>query len=242
MDAARVPLATTVLSLLPAAGRQRLPLIVVHTHRHLDHRAGDGQFAGQPGVQVVGYDLASVRRFYGFDHWPDGLARIDLGGRIVDVFPTPGHNETHVAFYDEQTGLFFSGDFLMPGRLLIDDAAADRASAARAAAFLRDRPVTAVLGGHIELRADGRTEPWQSNWRPDERGLPMSKADLMALPAALARFNGVYTRVGQFRMMDTERILEIAAGLAGVALISVLAGVVVLVRRLRRNQSNGRRR
>jgi glyoxylase-like metal-dependent hydrolase (beta-lactamase superfamily II) len=59
-DAHAMPLAHTVLGLLPP----NLPLLVVHTHRHLDHRAADAQFANRPNVQVVGYDLESVKRFY----------------------------------------------------------------------------------------------------------------------------------------------------------------------------------
>ena len=66
-----------------------------------------------------------MKRYYNFTDWPNGVAHIDLGDRIVDVIPTPGHNETHIAFYDRNTALFFSGDFLMPGRLLIDDTDAD---------------------------------------------------------------------------------------------------------------------
>jgi hydroxyacylglutathione hydrolase len=128
-DQKQMPLAGTVMHLLPGAEPSKLPLLVVHTHRHLDHRAGDGQFAPLSNVQVVGWDLATVRRYYDFIDWPNGLAQINLGDRTVDVIPTPGHNETHVAFYDRNTGLFFSGDFLMPGRLLIDDADADLASA-----------------------------------------------------------------------------------------------------------------
>ncbi|HEY2048508.1 MAG TPA: MBL fold metallo-hydrolase [Caulobacteraceae bacterium] len=240
-DPAKAPLAATVLALLPGQAGQRLPLLVVHTHRHLDHRAGDVQFAGQANVQAVGYDLASVQRFYGFQDWPKGRARIDLGERIVDVIPAPGHNATHVVFYDEQTSLLFSGDFLMPGRLLIDDAAADRASAARVAAFLRDRPVGAVLGGHIELRADGHTEPWQSQWHPQEHALPIAKDELMALPGALDRFNGVYTRTGPFLMMDSGRILAIAAAMAATVLIAALGGVVMLVRRWRGSARHDRR-
>jgi glyoxylase-like metal-dependent hydrolase (beta-lactamase superfamily II) len=68
-----------------------------------------------------------------------------LGDRTVDVIPTPGHNETEVSFYDGNTGLFFSGDFLMPARLLVDDDNAELASANRVAAFARDRPVRFVL-------------------------------------------------------------------------------------------------
>src|SRR5208282_5586671 len=36
-----IPLADAVMRLLPGAGPAKLPLLVVHTHRHLDHRAGD---------------------------------------------------------------------------------------------------------------------------------------------------------------------------------------------------------
>lgn len=96
-------------------------------------------------VQVVGFDLEGVRRQYGFTDWPNGLARINLGERSIDVIPTPGHNETEVFFYDGSTGLFFSGDFLMPGRLLVDDANAYLTSAKRVAAFVSDRPVSVVL-------------------------------------------------------------------------------------------------
>ena len=128
----QMPLEKTVMGLLPQDGPAKLPLLVVHSHRHLDHRAGDGQFQGVPNVQVVGYDIDSVKRYYNFTDWPNGVAHMDLGNRIVDVIPTPGHNETHVAFYDRNTALFFSGDFLMPGRLLIDDTDADLASAKRA--------------------------------------------------------------------------------------------------------------
>src|SRR5438552_13485473 len=117
-DPNQMPLAKTVIGLLPGDASAKLPLLVVHTHRHGDHRAGDGQFRHLANVQVVGFDVDSVRRYYNFANWPDGLAQIDLGDRPVDVIPTPGHNETEVSFYDRNTGLFLSGDFLIPGRLL----------------------------------------------------------------------------------------------------------------------------
>jgi hydroxyacylglutathione hydrolase len=161
-DPTQMPLAQTVMRLLAESGSARLTLLVVHTHRHGDHRAGDGQFAHLSNVQVVGFDLDSVRRYYHFDHWPNGLAQIDLGDRTVDVIPTPGHNETEVSFYDRATGLFFSGDFLMPARLLVDDTNAYLASAERVTAFVRDRPISFVLGGHIEMDTEGKLFPWQS--------------------------------------------------------------------------------
>ncbi|MGB7226329.1 MAG: MBL fold metallo-hydrolase, partial [Candidatus Acidiferrales bacterium] len=205
-DAAAMPLEKTVMQLLPEEGAAKLALLVVHTHRHLDHRAGDGQFAHLANVEVVGFDIDSVRRYYKFTDWPNGVDQIELGGRTIDVIPTPGHNETEVSFYDRKTGLFFSGDFLMPGRLLIDDASADLASAKRAAAFVKDRPVSYVMGGHIEMDASGELFPWESQYHPHERALPMTKDDLLALPAAVGSFNGFYTTSGKFIMINSIHV------------------------------------
>jgi hydroxyacylglutathione hydrolase len=230
-DANRMPLANTVMRLLPGSGPSTLPLLVVHTHRHLDHRAGDGQFAHLANVQVVGFDLDSVRRYYNFADWPNGLAQIDLGDRIVDVLPTPGHNETEVSFYDWNTGLFFSGDFLLPGRLLIDNASADLASAQRIAAFVKDRRISFVLGGHIEKNDHGELFDWQSQYHPHEHVLQMTKEDLLALPAAIRSFNGFYTKTGQFVMTNSIHILmAIAVGVV----VLLIALVCVLLRYLRR--------
>ena len=236
-DGARMPLAKTVLGLLPSTGPDSLPLVVVHTHRHLDHRAGDAQFQRLPHVQVLGYDLESVRRFYHFSHWPDGVAEIDLGGRIVDVLPTPGHNATEVSFYDRKYNLFFSGDFLMPGRLLIDDTAADLASARRVAAFVKDRPIQYVLAGHIEFDEQGQVFPWQSQYHPHEHALAMSKGDLLALPAAIERFNGIYSRSGQFVLINPARLLILFCAIALSVLAALAAVLVKLVRTRRRRPS-----
>ena len=233
-DPKQMPLANTVMDLLPGAGMAKLPLLVVHSHRHFDHREGDVQFAQLPNVQVVGWDIESVRQYYKFTNWPDGLATIDLGDRTVDVIPTPGHNATHVAFYDRNTGLFFSGDFLMPGRLLIDDAAADLASARRVAAFVKDRPVSYVLGGHIELDSAGETFDWESQYHPHEHVLQMTKDDLLALPAAVSSFNGFYTKSGRFVMMNSMRILIATAAAAGVVLVALVVWLVRYIRRRRR--------
>jgi hydroxyacylglutathione hydrolase len=235
-DASKMPLAKTVLSLLPGEASAKLPLLVVHTHRHLDHRAGDGQFANLPNVQVVGFDIDSVRRYYRFRDWPNGVVQIELGDRTVDVIPTPGHTGTEVSFYDRNTGLFFSGDFMMPGRLLIEDTSADLASAERVAGFVRDRPISFVLGGHIEVNSAGETFAWGSQYHPHEHVLQMTKDDLLALPAAIRSFNGFYTRHGQFILMNSMRIL-IAEGIcAGVVLLAVAWLVIRLIRRRRRSR------
>jgi hydroxyacylglutathione hydrolase len=229
-DPSRMPLAKTVMSLLPEAGSAKRPLLVVHTHRHLDHRAGDPQFAQLPNVQVVGFDIDTVRRFYHFNNWPNGLAQIDLGDRTVDVMPTPGHNETEVSFYDGNTGLFFSGDFLIPGRLMIDDTGAELGSAQRVAAFVKDRPVSYVLGGHIEKDANGELYSWGVQFHPHEHVLQMTKDDLLALPAALKTFNGFYKTTGQFTMMNSARVLIAEAAGLLLVLVALVWGLVRFIR------------
>ena len=233
-DPARAPLARTVLGLLPMTATGRLPLLVVHSHRHLDHRAGDPQFAHLPGVQVVGYDLASVKRFYGFANWPEGQATLDLGDRQVDVLPAPGHQETEVVFYDRQTALMFTGDFLLPGRLLVDDAAADAASARRIADFAADKPIAYVLGGHIEMNLDGNLYGFGSRFHPNERPLQLSKTELMAMPGIVDGFRGVYARRSGFTLINQAYLIELGeAALAIVALVFI-AGLAALIIRARR--------
>jgi len=229
-DPNQMPLATTVMHLLPGNETAKLPLLVVHTHRHLDHRAGDGQFAHLSNVQVVGFDIDSVRRYYNFTDWPNGLAQINLGDRMVDVVPTPGHNETEVSFYDRNTGLFFSGDFLMPGRLLIEDANADLASAKRVAAFVKDLPLSYVLGGHIELDAAGEAFPERSQYHPNEHVLQMSKDDLLALPAAVSSFNGFYSRSGKFILSNPVHNLIVVAVLSALVLFALVLALVRYIR------------
>ena len=232
-DPKEMPLAKTILELLPDKDHEKLPLLVAHTHRHLDHRAGDPQFTSLPSVQIVPIDLEGVRAFFGFTNWPNGIAHLDLGGRTVDVIPTPGHDETHVAFYDSKTGILFSGDFLMPGRLLIEDAAAYRESALRVIDFLRARPLTHILGGHIELNTAGQAYRFGSHYHPNEHRLELAKEDLTALPVAFERFNGFYTRHPNYILTNPIHNLLALAIIAVAVLILIGWGVHRLLRRYR---------
>lgn len=236
-DAKEMPLASTVFSLLPhSSSGALLPLLMVHTHGHLDHRLGDLQFANLPNVEVVGTDLDHVRRYFGFSDWPNGIAQIDLGGRMVDAIPTPGHYPSEVSYYDRATGLFFSGDFFLPGRLIIDDAAADLASARRVAAFVQDRPVVYVLGGHIELDASGNAWSLGYHYHPNEHVLQLTKQDFMSLPSVLSQFNGFYNQRGMFVMYSQTRILVAVA----IVLILILVGLVMVVVRFIRRRKKRR--
>jgi hydroxyacylglutathione hydrolase len=190
-------------------------------------------------VQVIAAQLPSVKAFFGFTHWPEGVTQINLGNRIVDVLPAPGHNVAHVVYYDRVTELVFSGDFLLPARLLVDDIDAYRASARRVMEFLRDRPVSYVLGGHIEEDEHGALYDWQSTYHPDERALPLAKSDVMALPAALDAFNGLESEQGGFTIIDSMHMLELMAAAAVLALTGLGYGIYRWVRRVRRRRITG---
>jgi hydroxyacylglutathione hydrolase len=225
-DPTKMPLASTAIGLLPRDNGGAIPLLIVHTHGHLDHRSGDSQFQSLPNVEIVRTDLAHVKKYFGFETWPNGLSQIDLGNRIIDAIPTPGHYPSEVSYYDRDTGLFFSGDFFLPGRLIIEDSAADLASAKRVADFIKDRPVTCVLGGHIELDTNGGQLAMGSHYRPNEHALQLTKQDLLALPEVIRSFNGFYNQSGIFVMYSQSRILEAI----GLIFILGLLGCVLLLR------------
>lgn len=225
-DEKTMPLAQTVISLLPNGG-SRLPLMVVHTHGHLDHRSGDDQFRALPDVEVLPADLESVKSRLCLAEWPNGIGQIDLGDRIIDVIPTPGHHQSHVSYYDRQTGLFFSGDFLLPGRLLIEDTNADVASARRVAEFVQQRPITYVLGAHIELDQSGKIV-MGTRYRANEHPLQLTKQDLLALPGIISGFNGFHAKRGVYVLMNQNRILI----LLGVGAIVLLVAIILILRAL----------
>jgi hydroxyacylglutathione hydrolase len=232
-DSKEMPLAKTALELLPDKDQKKLPLLVAHTHRHSDHRAGDPQFAYLPSVEVVPIDLEGVKAFFRFTNWPNEIAHLDLGNRTVDVIPTPGHNPTHLAFYDKRTGILFSGDFLLPGRLLIEDAGAYHESALRVVDFLKTRPLTHILGAHIELDNAGHAYRFRSHYHPNEHRLELAREDLTALPTAFESFNGFYARHPNYILTNPNRNLLALAIIAVAILIFIGSGVYRLVRRRR---------
>lgn len=217
-DEASMPLATTIAGLLPQSNGASLPLLVAHTHRHSDHRAGDAQLAKLPNSEIVPIESEELVKFYGFKSWPEDMVTIDLGGRLVEAIAVPGHQRDHLLFYDANTGLAFSGDFLLPGRLLVEDIDAYRASADRAVAFLKNRPVTALLGGHIELDIHGELFARGSTHHANERALALHKEDLESLPTALKDFNGFYSKYSNFVIMNPMRNLLVVATGALIAL------------------------
>ena len=172
-------------------------LVVAHTHGHGDHVAGDGQFADRPETRVVARDAGSVRAFFGFGPWVQETVRFDLGGRVLEVIGSPGHHPAAITVYDPWTGFLLTGDTVLPGCIYARDFAAFTATLDTLAAFTRSRPVTHVLGCHIEMtRRPGREFPLGATYQPAEVPLQMTVAQLTAVrdaAASVARLPCVHT-------------------------------------------------
>jgi hydroxyacylglutathione hydrolase len=195
------PLRDTVESVLDrwleSHARDSYELVVAHTHGHGDHVAGDGQFNGRPGTTVVGRDLAAVHEFFGFTSWPGQVVRLDLGGRVLEVTGIPGHHAASIAVYDQWSGFLVTGDTVYPGRLYVADFPVFAASLERLVEFAGSRPVTHVMGCHIEMtRTPGRDYPVGTRYQPDEPPLQMTVRQLIAVRDAarsIADRPGVHT-------------------------------------------------
>jgi glyoxylase-like metal-dependent hydrolase (beta-lactamase superfamily II) len=157
---APLPLRDVVDSLLAVDARRRhgeiVPLLVMHSHGHRDHKALDAIFAARPGTDVVPGIADSIATRFAITAWPEGEANVDLGGRSIVMVPTPGHEPAHLMFYDAATRTLLGGDMLYPGMLTVRDLAAFQSSAARIARFARTHPIAHILGAHVEMTSAPR--------------------------------------------------------------------------------------
>ena len=180
-DAATSHVRDTVDSLLASRG-PGYQLVVAHTHGHGDHVAGDGQFAGRPHTTVVSREVDEVRSFFGFADWPAEVVTFDLGDRELEVTGSPGHHRAAITVYDPAAQLLLTGDTVYPGRLYARDFPEFTASMDRLVKFCESRPVSHVLGCHIEMtRKPGKDYPIGCRYQPDEPPLPMTVAALTTI-------------------------------------------------------------
>lgn len=185
----------TVHNWLTRNNRTSIPLTVVHTHPHSDHTAGDAdvQALHDPAMPItfVAADLESTKRFYHMEHWPNDVAQLDLGDRVIDVLAIPGHSPASVAFYDRQTAILFAGDSVYPGRLYVADFAAFQASTERMIRFTEGKLVAHILGNHIEqTRIPYLDYPVGTMYQPDEHILELTRGDLLELEVGLLSLHG----------------------------------------------------
>ncbi|MEV4614783.1 MBL fold metallo-hydrolase [Kitasatospora sp. NPDC049258] len=189
-DAEFFPLRRVVDELLSAwladHPRDGYGLLVLHTHAHGDHVAGDAQFADRPDTVLVPAGLDHAWEYFGFADDPDRVALVDLGGRVLECLATPGHHPAAVTYYDPRTGFLLTGDTVYPGRLYVADWAAFGRTIDRLIDFAASRRVTHVLGCHIEMTTEpGVDYPIRTVHQPDEPPLEMTVAQLRDIRAAI---------------------------------------------------------
>jgi hydroxyacylglutathione hydrolase len=197
--AGHVDVATRVDSLVQAwlsrKHQASIALVVAHSHAHGDHVAGDSQFVHRPNTVLVGRDTAAVRAFFGIQQWPTDSGSIDLGGRVLDVLPIPGHQPASIAVYDRRTGILLTGDTFYPGRLYVRDTAAFANSIDRLNEFAAHHRVTHMLGAHVEQsRTPYRDYPIGTIDQPEEHQLDLGRAQLVELDSVVRRMRGHFTR------------------------------------------------
>jgi hydroxyacylglutathione hydrolase len=161
-------------------------LLVLHTHSHGDHTAADGQFTDRPHTVVVGGKRETAWPYFGFGADQDAVAQVDLGGRVLDCLATPGHHEAAVTYYDRYSRILFTGDTIYPGRLYVFDWEAFVRSIGRLADWCAQKPVSWLLGCHIEMTTTAGVDyPVGWNYQPDEPPLQLTTDHLGEIQSTL---------------------------------------------------------
>jgi glyoxylase-like metal-dependent hydrolase (beta-lactamase superfamily II) len=184
---------------LERTGHRSIALIVAHTHEHGDHTGGDADLAALQipdlSVEVTPLELEATRHLFGIATWPTDLGQLDLGGRVIDAIPIPGHSKLSIALYDRRTAILLSGDTLYPGRLYVADFAAFEASIARLVELASRHPVARVIGNHVEqMSTPFRDYPIGTLFQPEEHELALPPGALQELHTALAAMHGAPRR------------------------------------------------
>ncbi len=104
------------------------PVMAVNTHGHFDHTLGVCHLKERYGIPFAlsakdGFLLehaqtsgsifgVKVGEMPAIDIDLDCTPEIRFGTTVLQVIPTPGHTPGHVAFYEPQSGVVFTGDTL----------------------------------------------------------------------------------------------------------------------------------
>ena len=217
-----VDLVQVVAQKLAVSGLRVTDLTVAHTHSHLDHRSGDGILA-DAGAMVVGPSVEEVREFWGLEAWPEGTASFDLGDRLIEVLPIPGHNDNSIALFDHRTRVLLSGDSMIRGRINVADLAAFRQSVNRLTRFIDRVDPRVTLGGHLE----------RDNL---PLGLPPATVGELAVLGGRVSFVRPFARGHHFTVVYLRPVL-VAIGAGFLLLLSGLFRRLVVAVRRRRDLS-----
>jgi glyoxylase-like metal-dependent hydrolase (beta-lactamase superfamily II) len=179
-EAAYYPLRATVDAIIrrwcSIRRKKSIPLTIVFTSgEDIAQNQGLQQFEGRTDTTLTPTQLPAIKEFYKLtSSWPDGKGAIDLGGRVIDIIPSPGTHKDGVTFYDSYNRFLHTGDLLYPGRIQIANDRDYVASLTRIKQWTETHPVKWILGGHIEMMfAPGRAYPRFKSYRPFEHVLEL---------------------------------------------------------------------
>lgn len=155
------------------------PITAAATHIHWDHIGGHKYFSNfytheaeldwlngkfPLPVQAVknmltdrcelpeDFDISNYEIFQGIPSRTLGDGdTIDLGGRTIQVFHTPGHSPGHLCFWEAERGYLFSGDLVYKGTLFANYPSTDPQSYLHSLEKIAALPAKRIFPGHHSL-------------------------------------------------------------------------------------------
>ncbi|ATW04604.1 MBL fold metallo-hydrolase [Sphingorhabdus sp. YGSMI21] len=155
-----------------------LELLVAFSHLHSDHYAAVNQFADRPNTRYMGLTHEEMLGFWGMTNYPEQRVTLDLGGREILIWGSPGHVVSEFAYYDNYTQILYTGDMFYRGRCYITYWEPWFESMKRLIEFVDTHPVTHVMGCHVEISKDGKDYPYGVTYQPDEAPVQMTVKQL----------------------------------------------------------------
>ena len=108
--------------------------MVILSHEHLDHIGAAYHFGGRTIIAahrlaankiMLRDDFSMLRKMFNepdvpidVDIWLEEGNLIDLGNFRLNVMYTPGHTSACISLFDQEQGLLFAADTLMPGGVM----------------------------------------------------------------------------------------------------------------------------
>lgn len=215
---------------LERAGIDRLDWIVV-THIHLDHAGAAGTLSARwPGARVAVHEVgaphlvdpsklwSSATRIYGnrmdelwggIDPIPEERIHIvrdgdviDLGGRSLRAFDTPGHAYHHHAYLDDLTGAMFTGDAL---GVRLPDVGSVR-PATPPPEFHLEKAITSIN----RIREAEPSTLWLTHFGPHDQGPTTAGVDATCV-AAIEALNqwGEWVRLAREKTSEMDEVVEV---------------------------------
>jgi len=160
------------------------PIIAVATHIHWDHIGGHQYFPEfyvhkdeldwvqghfPLPVQMVKNSILEaswlpesfdINQYEIFKGKPTRVLKdndaIDIGGRMIQVFHTPGHSPGHMCFFEAATGYLFTGDLIYKGALLAFYPSTDPVAYFESVKRISQLPIQKILPGHFDLDISDR--------------------------------------------------------------------------------------